>query len=121
MRRRPTHPLVPVFAEAALVATLAVVPLAPAGATDPPQSVVVSDNPSGFTPNVLDGKINALLQVGNRIVAAGLFTQVQASGGGATLTRNNIFAFDATSGTIDTTAKTWNVEFDDVVVDQSPG
>lgn len=103
MRRRSTHPLVPAFTATVLVAVLVAAPLTPAGATDIPQSVVVSDNPAGFTPHVLDGLINALLPVGNRIVAAGQFTQVQASGGGAILSRNNIFAFDATSGTIDTT------------------
>jgi hypothetical protein len=102
MRRSPyTHVLGIVLAT--LAAVLVVVPALPAGATDTHQSVVVSDNPSGFTPNVLDGQINALLPVGNRIIAAGLFSQVQASGGGAVLTRNNIFAFDASTGTIDTT------------------
>ena len=103
MHSRSARLLVPSFTIVLFVAIGLVAPLAPASATDVPQSVIVSDNPSGFTPHVLDGHINALLPVGNRIVAAGLFTQVQASGGGATLTRNNIFAFDATSGTIDTT------------------
>ena len=87
----------------AIFAAVTAASFGPALATDVAQSVVVSDNPAGFTPNVLDGQINALLPVGNRIVAAGLFTQVQAAGGGAILTRNNIFAFDAGSGTIDTT------------------
>jgi hypothetical protein len=87
---------------AILAAVIVVVPGSPAGATDVAQSVIVSDNPSNFTPNVLDGQVNAILPVGNRIIAAGAFSQVQASSGGATLTRNNIFAFDASSGTIDT-------------------
>ncbi len=102
MRGRAFYSFAPGVAVAVLVSVLVVVPLASADATDAPQSVVVSDNPAGFTPNVLDGQINALLPVGNRIVAAGLFTQVQAAGGGPILTRNNIFAFDAGSGTIDT-------------------
>src|SRR4029079_9928623 len=103
IHRRSARLLGPSFTITLFVAIGLVAPLAPASATDVPQSVIVSDNPSGFTPHVSRGQINGLLPVGNRIVAAGLFTQVQASGGGATLTRNNIFAFDATSGTIDTT------------------
>ena len=102
MRPRSPYTHVLGIVLATLAAVLVVVPTLPAGATDNQQSVVVSDNPSGFTPNVLDGQINALLPVGNRIIAAGLFSQVQASGGGATLTRNNIFAFDASTGAIDT-------------------
>ena len=48
-------------------------------------------------------QVNALVQVGNRIIAGGIFTQVQAAGGtGPILTRSNMFAFDATTGAIDT-------------------
>ncbi len=67
------------------------------------QPSIVSDNPANWTPNVLDGQVNALVQVGNRIIAGGIFTQVQAAGGtGPILTRSNMFAFDATTGAIDT-------------------
>ena len=67
------------------------------------QPSIVSDNPANWTPNVLNGQVNALVQVGNRIIAGGIFTQVQAAGGtGPILTRSNMFAFDATTGAIDT-------------------
>ena len=61
-----------------------IVPLAPpVSAQVVSQSSIVSANPENFTPNVLDGKVNAFAQVGDTIVAAGSFTQVQASTGGA--------------------------------------
>ena len=67
------------------------------------QPSIVSDNPANWTPNVLNGQVNALVQVGNRIIAGGIFTQVQAAGStGPILTRTNMFAFDATTGAIDT-------------------
>jgi hypothetical protein len=84
----------------ALVATFGV-PL-PAGAVqNAPHSVVVSSNPADWTPHVLDGVVNAILPVGDRIIAAGEFTQVQAAGGGPVIAKDNIFAFDATTGAID--------------------
>jgi hypothetical protein len=63
--------------------------------------VVVSADPVGTTPNVLDGQVNAIVQVGGKMIAGGTFTQVRR-GGGPILTRNNIFAFDPTTGNIDT-------------------
>jgi PKD repeat protein len=79
-----------------------VTPAAPATAALQ-QASIVSANPANWTPNVLDGKVEALVQVGNRIIAGGIFTQVQAAGlTGPVLTRSNIFAFDATTGAIDT-------------------
>ncbi len=88
-------------AVAALVVTLLVAPAAAAQTVAQP--AIVSDNPSGFTPNVLDGKVNVFAQVGNLIVAGGSFTQVQASSGGATLSRSNLVAFNATTGAISST------------------
>jgi len=61
---------------------------------------IVSANPENFTPNVEGGKVDAMVQVGNRIIAVGKFTQVTPVGG-STVTRNNIFAFNATTGTLD--------------------
>lgn len=66
---------------------------------------VVSANPADFTPHVMNGSVNAITQVGNKIIAAGTFTRVSPSstyGNTADdLTRNRIFAFDATTGAID--------------------
>lgn len=60
---------------------------------------LVSANPENWTPNVNDGRVNAVVQIGNKIIAVGKFTNVTKSG--VTYTRNNIFAFDATNGAVD--------------------
>ncbi len=46
-----------------------------------------------------------MVQIGNRIIVGGKFTTVTAaaSAGGATVTRNGIFAYNATTGVIDPT------------------
>ena len=85
---------------AALLVGLAV---QPGAAVNVPQAVVVSSNPADWTPHVLDGKVAAIVQVGNRMVAGGQFTQVASAAAPTTaIARSNIFAFDATTGAIDT-------------------
>ncbi|MFL6100291.1 MAG: hypothetical protein ACJ71T_10090 [Actinomycetales bacterium] len=64
---------------------------------------LVSSVPSAVTPQFTDGVVLALAQVGNTVVAGGSFTSMTAASGGATLTRNRIAAFDATTGAISTT------------------
>ncbi len=68
-------------------------------------NAVVSESPASFTPHVMNGSVNALTQIGNKIIAAGTFTSVSPadtfSNKSDDLTRNRIFAFDATSGVID--------------------
>ena len=44
----------------------------PGSAVNVPQAAVVSSNPADWTPHVLDGKVAAIVQVGNKIVAARL-------------------------------------------------
>src|SRR4051812_13777686 len=70
-------------------------------------SAVVSANPADNTPHVMNGSVNAITQVGNKIIAAGTFTKVSPSGTFTNtaddVTRNRIFAFDATTGVIDPT------------------
>jgi hypothetical protein len=68
-----------------------------------PDGVVVSENPAGWTPQVLDGRINAITQVGGRVVVGGSFSKVRQAGSSAVLTRKNLFAFDAHTGAIDPT------------------
>lgn len=67
---------------------------------------VVSANPADNTPHVMNGSVIAITQVGNKIIAAGTFTSVSPAGTfastGDDLARNRIFAFDATTGAIDT-------------------
>ena len=69
-------------------------------------NAVVSANPADSTPHVMNGSVNAITQIGNKIIAAGTFTKVSPAGTFANtaddVTRNRIFAFDATTGAIDT-------------------
>lgn len=66
---------------------------------------VVSDDPANVTPHVMNGSVNAVTQIGNKIIAAGTFTSVSPASTftntGDDLVRNRIFAFDATTGAID--------------------
>ena len=76
----------------------------PAGAVNAAQSQIVSANPADFTPFIEDGQVLAVVQVGNRLIAGGTFTQVKNwQGGQPIVTRNKILAFDATTGQLDTT------------------
>jgi hypothetical protein len=75
----------------------------PGAAVNVPQAAVVSANPADWTPHVLDGKVDAIVQVGDTMVAGGLFTRVANAATPATaIPRSNIFAFDATTGVVDT-------------------
>jgi hypothetical protein len=63
---------------------------------------VVSANPADTTPNVLDGKVTAILPLGNRIIVGGTFSQVQEVGAGKpVLTHRGLFAFDKVTGAVD--------------------
>lgn len=68
---------------------------------------LVSTNPADNTPHAMNGSVQALVQVGNKIVAAGTFTSVSPaatfSSTADDVTRNRIFAFDASTGAIDPT------------------
>jgi hypothetical protein len=89
------------------VAALVAVGLLPmvAQATDVPHGVIVNDNPANWTPNVITpgGQVNAIVQIGNTIIAGGNFTQVQEPGNPTVFSRTHIFAFNATTGAISTT------------------
>ena len=66
-----------------------------------PPGVVVSDDPAGWTPHVLDGQVLAIAQVGDRVVVGGRFTRVREAGSQQVLNRRNLFAFSASTGVID--------------------
>src|SRR4030095_7695910 len=86
---------------AAAVAALTLAGLAPAHASEPTIDHIVSANPENWTPNVNQGKVESMVQIGSRIIAVGKFSSVTSSTG-TTYTRNSIFAFNATTGVIDT-------------------
>ena len=73
----------------------------PASAVQTLHVGVVSDNPANWTPNIQDGQVNAILQMGSKVIVGGTFTRVQAAGSTVTLTRNYVFAFDMDTGVID--------------------
>jgi hypothetical protein len=70
-------------------------------------NTLVSAKPTSATstPHVMNGSVDAITQVGNKIIAAGTFTSVSPAGTftdkSDDVVRNRIFAFDATSGVID--------------------
>lgn len=66
------------------------------------QSTLVSERPAGLTPQVLDGSVDTVVQVGSRIMLGGTFTQAQDNAPGSPiLKRQGLLAFDATTGVID--------------------
>ena len=96
------------FTMLAVIASITIAGALPAQAVNATQSVIVNPDPANFTPNVLNGQINAFAQIGNTIYAGGIFTQVQASTGGPILSRSNLFSFDASTGAINTFAPTFD-------------
>jgi len=82
-----------------LLVTVVVAALPAPDATAATIAEVVSDNPVNWTPDVLDGKVEAIAQVGNRIIIGGTFTQVEDNAG--VHDRSRIAAFDASTGAVD--------------------
>jgi hypothetical protein len=76
----------------------------PASAGPPPAAHdrIVSDDPADWTPHVLNGRVNAIVQVGGTVIVGGAFKEVQVPGG-AIVERRNLFAFDAATGELSTT------------------
>ncbi|MGP9031765.1 PKD domain-containing protein [Glutamicibacter mysorens] len=72
----------------------------PAQGSEQEYDAVVSSTPASTTPHVLDGIVFSVAEVGDMIVLGGSFTQVQAAGGGAVLTRNRLVAFNKNTGAI---------------------
>jgi PKD repeat protein len=96
--------LLTVGALASVVAGVAVFDAAgPAHAAAPPVATLPTDNPANWTPNVIDGQVQAIWQVGNRVYIGGTFTQVAdtANNGGTVYNRSGLAAFDATTGVVD--------------------
>ena len=75
--------------------------LMPAGALQLAQSTIVSDDPVNWTPHALDGQVNALIQIGNRVIVGGSFTTIRSATSTTQISRPRIFAYDATTGALD--------------------
>src|SRR3954452_7910609 len=73
------------------------------GNTAPQPGKIVSEDPADFTPNILDGTVNSITQIGDKIIVGGTFTQVQEVNSSVILTRNHLLAFNATTGKVSTT------------------
>ena len=86
---------------AVLVAIAAVATAAPASAVQSPQPAVVDAVPSTATPAVRDGQVNAILQIGDRMVLGGTFTQASSAGSTTVQTRNGMLSFDPATGVLD--------------------
>ncbi len=106
-RRRHRSPRLVAVATGLLVAAGAALPTPATAVNADHGQRVVSADPSNVTPHVMNGSVNAVTQIGNKIIAAGTFTSVSPASTfantGDDLVRNRIFAFDATTGAIDPT------------------
>ncbi|HRK46898.1 MAG TPA: PKD domain-containing protein, partial [Nocardioides sp.] len=89
-----------------------------AAAAPPAPDRMPSDVPSKKTPWVLDGEVTKIIQVGNTMVAGGLFTQVTDPLNGTPYARQNLFTFDATTGLV---SQTCNPTVDGQVQQLMPG
>jgi hypothetical protein len=74
----------------------------PAGAVNPSHPVVVSEDPANWTPQVMNGRVQSITQVGSTMVVGGTFTTVRAPGG-TDQSRPYLFAFNASTGALSTT------------------
>jgi hypothetical protein len=85
-----------------LAATMWFVASPSAGAVNVAHPSVVSANPAENTPDIVNGRVNWITQIGNRVVVGGTFSTVQNPGSNTDISRPNIFAFNATTGVVDT-------------------
>jgi PKD repeat protein len=109
----PAGALVATGAEAASAAA------APAAALAPPApDRMPGDVPTKKTPWVLDGEVTKIIQIGNVMIAGGLFTTVADPMNGPQYARQNLFAFDATTGLV---SQTFNPTVDGQVQQLLPG
>ena len=72
-----------------------------AEAVNYPQNGIVNPDPINKTPWANDGRVNAIVEIGNRVIVAGKFTSVRDAVAKITYTRTNIFAFDKTTLRVD--------------------
>ncbi|HYH50305.1 MAG TPA: hypothetical protein VEG38_12235 [Acidimicrobiia bacterium] len=64
---------------------------------------LVSIDPADATPHVLDGKVEAILPMGNRVYIGGSFTQVRNADDSRVIARRGLFALDPATNRVDET------------------
>lgn len=104
---------------AAVFITMAVAPSVVAGSAGaaPGHTSIPSAVP-GQTPNVSDGKVNAIARVGDVVVLGGTFTAATPASGGASVPRSKALAFNASTGQI---SASFAPDIDGEVLDLEPG
>jgi PKD repeat protein len=70
------------------------------GLSDPQTGRIANEDPANFTPHILNGTVYSIVQVGDLVVVGGTFTQVRTAASPTVITRNRVFAFNATTGAI---------------------
>ena len=70
------------------------------GLSDPQTGRIANEDPANWTPHILNGTVYSIVQVGDQIVVGGTFTQVRTATSSTVITRNRVFAFNATTGAI---------------------
>ena len=89
-------------AAAVTAATGAVFLNGPAGAVNAQQGTVVAAAPMAGTPNITDGRVYAITQVGTTTLVGGSFTSATSANGASTYNQKYVLAFDAATGAVNT-------------------
>lgn len=71
-----------------------------AEASDVVHPTLAPEAPRADTPIVLDGTVHATVQLADRVIVAGEFTQVESFRGGPIVTRTNLMAYDINTGAL---------------------
>jgi PKD repeat protein len=102
---------------ALIASAFALLPTGAAQAVQAPQTSVVNAVPQANTPDVNDGTVFSIGQVGSQVFLGGNFTSVSPHAQpGTTFTRNNILAFNPSTGAVDTGfVPTVNGEVDTII------
>lgn len=93
--------LLSLVASASLAAALVTVPGASPALAAPGHDRLVRTVPSWHTPQIADGRVYAIADLGAKVVVGGSFTKVASPGSSTLLDRKYLFAFDKATGKVD--------------------